>query len=126
MSDSDWVTAGGKYLHLRAYLERFLFPPHVQTQLVGSLSEGEKNRLLHARLLLEDFSLLVLDEPANNLDLDTLRILEDALGAFDGGVVVVTHDRYLLNKLVASLWIFEEEGRSPYGGWDSYLAPHER
>ena len=128
VSDSDWVMVGGKSLHLRAYLERFLFPPHVHTQRVGSLSGGEKNRLLIARLLLQNFNLLVLDEPTNDLDLDTLRILEDALEAFEGGVVVVTHDRYLLDKLATSLWIFEEEGRirRHHGGWDSYLARRER
>jgi ATP-binding cassette subfamily F protein uup len=95
---------------------------------VGSLSGGEKNRLLIARLLLQDFNLLVLDEPTNDLDLDTLCILEDALEAFEGGVVVVTHDRYLLDKLATSLWIFEEEGRirRHHGGWDLYLARRER
>ena len=127
VSDSDWVTVGGKPLHLRSYLERFLFPPHIQAQRVSSLSGGERNRLLLARLLLEDFNLLILDEPTNDLDFDTLRILEDALEVFDGGVVVVTHDRYLLDKLATSLWVFEREGRihRHHGGWDSYLERRE-
>ncbi len=127
VSDSDWVQLDGRSIHVRAYLDRFLFPPHVQQQRVGSLSGGERNRLLLARLLLEEFNLLVLDEPTNDLDLDTLRILEEALESFEGCVVVVTHDRYLLDKLASSLWVFEGDGviHRHHGGWDSYLARRE-
>ena len=128
VSKTDWVSVGGRSIHLRAYLERFLFPPHVQRQRVDSLSGGERNRLLLARLLLQEFNLLILDEPTNDLDLDTLRVLEEALESFSGCVVMVTHDRYLLDKLATSLWVFEGGGEiyRHHGGWDSYLARREK
>ncbi|MEX2530738.1 MAG: ABC-F family ATP-binding cassette domain-containing protein [Gemmatimonadota bacterium] len=127
VSDTDWVEIGGRRMHLRAYLDRFLFPPHVQEQRVESLSGGERNRLLLARLFLQDFNLLVMDEPTNDLDLDTLRILEDAISAFDGCLVLVTHDRFLLDKLATALLVFEGNGRvhRHEGSWDSYLARRE-
>lgn len=127
VSESDWVEVGGGRIHLRAYLDRFLFPDEVRQQRVGSLSGGERNRVLLARLFLQDFNLLLLDEPTNDLDLDTLRILEDALEDFGGCVLVVTHDRYLLDKLATSLWIFEGAGsvRRHHGTWDAYLARRE-
>jgi len=123
VSDSDWVEWRGRRLHLRAYLERFLFPPEVHRQPVGSLSGGERSRLLLARILLGDFNLLILDEPTNDLDLDTLRVLEDALESFDGCLVVVTHDRYLLDRLASALWIFRGDGEvhRHHGSWDGYL-----
>ncbi len=128
VSNSDWVEVGGSRIHIRAYLERFLFPPHVQRQKVGALSGGERNRVLLARLFLQEFNLLVLDEPTNDLDLDTLQVLEDALESFPGCVVLVTHDRYLLDKLATSLWVFEGEGRvhRHHGSWDNYLARREQ
>ena len=127
VSDGEWVKVAGKTMHLRAYLDRFLFPADVQTQRVRSLSGGERSRLLLARLLLEDFNLLVLDEPTNDLDLETLGILEESLDAFAGCVVVVTHDRYLLDRLATSLWVFEGDGkiRRHHGTWDAYLARRE-
>jgi ABC transport system ATP-binding/permease protein len=127
VSDSNQVRVGGRDVHLRAYLDRFLFPPEVHQQKVSALSGGERNRVLLARLLLEDFNLLVLDEPTNDLDLDTLRILEGALGVFPGCILVVTHDRYLLDKLATSLLVFEEGGRirRHHGSWDAYLARRE-
>jgi ABC transport system ATP-binding/permease protein len=123
VSPRDWVEVGGRRVHLRAYLDRFLFPPHVQEQRVGALSGGERNRVLLARLFLERFNLLVLDEPTNDLDLDTLRVLEDAIESFEGCVLVVTHDRFLLDKLATSLLVFEGEGRvrRHHGSWDAYL-----
>ena len=127
VSDGEWVKVAGKTMHLRAYLDRFLFPADVRTQKVRSLSGGERSRLLLARLLLEDFNLLVLDEPTNDLDLETLGILEESLDGFEGCVVVVTHDRYLLDRLATSLWVFEGDGkiRRHHGTWDAYLARRE-
>ena len=127
VSEVDRVTVGGREVHLRSYLDRFLFPPEVLGQKVSSLSGGERNRVLLARLLLQDFNLLVLDEPTNDLDLDTLRILEDALESFEGCLLIVTHDRYLLDRLATSLWVFQEEERvhRHHGSWDSYLARRE-
>ena len=127
VSDSDWVEVGGRRMHLKAYLDRFLFPAHVQEQKVGALSGGERNRVLLARLFLQRFNLLVLDEPTNDLDLDTLQILEDAIQEFDGCVLVVTHDRFLLDKLATSLLVFEGQGKvhRHHGSWDAYLARRE-
>lgn len=123
VSPDDWVEVNGRRTHVRGYLERFLFPPHVQEQRVGSLSGGERNRVLLAKLFLEPFNVLVLDEPTNDLDLDTLAVLEDLLEAFEGCLLLVTHDRYLLDKLATSLLVFEGDGRvvRHHGSWDRYL-----
>jgi ATP-binding cassette subfamily F protein uup len=128
ISDGEWVELGGKKIHVRAYLDRFLFPPHVQRQKVSSLSGGEKNRLLLARPLLQEFNLLILDEPTNDLDLDTLGLLEETLSEFHGCLLIVTHDRYLLDRLATSLWVVEGGGKvhRHQGGWDAYIARRER
>ncbi len=127
VSASDWVELNGRRLHLKAYLDRFLFPAHLHNQKVSSLSGGERTRLLLARLLLEQFNLLILDEPTNDLDLDTLRILEEAIEDFPGCVLVVTHDRFLLDKVATSLLVFEGEGRvrRHHGSWDRWLERRE-
>jgi ABC transport system ATP-binding/permease protein len=127
VSAQDWVELGGRSMHLRAYLERFLFPPHVQDQKVRSLSGGERNRILLARLFLEEANLLILDEPTNDLDLDTLQVLEDRLDEFPGCILLVTHDRFLLDKLATSLLVFEGNGKvvRHHGSWDSHLARRE-
>jgi ABC transport system ATP-binding/permease protein len=127
VSEVERVMVGGREVHLRSYLDRFLFSPEVLEQKVSSLSGGERNRVLLARLLLQDFNLLVLDEPTNDLDLDTLRVLEDALESFTGCLLIVTHDRYLLDRLATSLWVFQGEGKvhRHHGSWDSYLARRE-
>jgi ABC transport system ATP-binding/permease protein len=110
ISDQDWVMVGGSRLHVRSYLERFLFPTSTHEQKVSSLSGGERNRLLLARLLLEEANLLVLDEPTNDLDLVTLQVLESALADFPGCVLVVTHDRFFLDKIATALFVFEGNG----------------
>jgi ATP-binding cassette subfamily F protein uup len=127
VSSTDWVEIGERKMHLRAYLDRFLFPSHVHDQRVSALSGGERNRLLLARLFLEEFNLLLLDEPTNDLDLDTLQVLEDLLDDFKGCLLVVSHDRYLLDKVATSLLVFEGEGevRRHHGSWDAYLARTE-
>jgi ABC transport system ATP-binding/permease protein len=127
VSDNDWVEVQGRRMHVRAWLDRFLFPEHLHDQRVSSLSGGEKSRLVLARLLQQQANLLVLDEPTNDLDLDTLRVLEDALESFSGCIVIVTHDRFLLDRLATSLWVFEGKGRvvRHHGSWDSWLALRE-
>jgi ABC transport system ATP-binding/permease protein len=147
VSPSDWVEVGERRMHLRAYLDRFLFPSHVHDQKVSALSGGERNRLLLARLFLEPFNLLLLDEPTNDLDLDTLQVLEELLLEFEGCLLVVSHDRYLLDKICTSLLVFDGAagevgagssagggaGSGPgsgvvkrhHGGWDSWLAHTE-
>src|SRR6185503_2299374 len=88
------------------YLERFLFRSEQLSQPVGRLSGGEQSRLLFAQLMLRPASVLVLDEPTNDLDLATLGVLEDALQSFDGAVLLVTHDRYFLDQVATELVAF--------------------
>jgi ABC transport system ATP-binding/permease protein len=128
VSDQDWVELGGRRMHLRAYLDRFLFPAHVQEQKVRSLSGGERNRILLARLFLQEANLLVLDEPTNDLDLDTLQVLEERIEEFPGCILLVTHDRFLLDKVATSLLVFEGEGRvfRHHGSWDTTWAAGRR
>jgi ATP-binding cassette subfamily F protein uup len=118
----DWVVAGGERLHLRSYLETFLFPPAQQRQKVSSLSGGERNRLMLARLFLRDANLLILDEPTNDLDLVTLQVLEGVLADYGGCVLLVTHDRFFLDKVATGLIVFEGDGavRRHAGGYDLY------
>ncbi|MBB4636438.1 ABC-F family ATP-binding cassette domain-containing protein [Longimicrobium terrae] len=121
-ADSDWVMVAGQRTHLRSYLETFLFPPEKQRQVVRSLSGGERNRLLLARLFLQDANLLMLDEPTNDLDLVTLQVLESVLADYGGCVVVVTHDRFFLDKVATGLIVFEKDGavRRHAGNYDLY------
>ncbi|CAN5815766.1 ABC-F family ATP-binding cassette domain-containing protein [soil metagenome] len=128
ISDQDWVMVAGSRLHVRSYLERFLFPTSSHEQKVRSLSGGERNRLLLARLLLEDANLLVLDEPTNDLDLVTLQVLESALAEFPGCVLVVTHDRFFLDKIATALFIFEGGGvvHRHEGSYDLYRRLREQ
>jgi len=127
VSDTEWIEVGGKRIHVRAWLDRFLFPEHMHLQRVSALSGGERSRLVLARLLRQEANLLVLDEPTNDLDLDTLRVLEDALESFPGCIVVVTHDRFFLDRLATSLWVFGEGGevRRHHGSWDAWLSRRE-
>ncbi|HEV2735388.1 MAG TPA: ABC-F family ATP-binding cassette domain-containing protein [Longimicrobiaceae bacterium] len=122
VGSQDWVTVGGKRTHLRSYLETFLFSPAQQRQVVRSLSGGERNRVLLARLLLQDANLLVLDEPTNDLDLVTLQVLESVLADYPGCVLLVTHDRFFLDKVATGLIAFEGEGRlrRHAGSYDLY------
>ncbi len=122
VSPQDWVMVAGSRVHVRSYLESFLFPTAVHDQKVSSLSGGERNRLLLARLLLEEANLLILDEPTNDLDLSTLQVLESALTDFPGCVLVVTHDRFFLDKVATGLLVFEGEGavRRHEGSYDLY------
>jgi ATP-binding cassette subfamily F protein uup len=113
--DGDFVQFRGARVHRQGYLERFLFRAEQMQQPVGRLSGGEQSRLLVARLMLRPASLLVLDEPTNDLDLATLDVLQDALTSFDGAVLLVTHDRYFLDQVATQILGFHvkpgEEGR---------------
>jgi ATP-binding cassette subfamily F protein uup len=109
-------------------LKRFLFTDERITTLVKHLSGGERSRLLLARILKQGGNFLILDEPTNDLDLPTLRVLEEALVAFPGVVVVVSHDRYFLNRVCTGILAFEGEGRVVYsvGNYDYYLEKQKR
>jgi ATP-binding cassette subfamily F protein uup len=107
----DWVEIGGRRVHLRDYLEDLLFPVPMQKMQVKALSGGERNRLLLARLFLQGANVLVLDEPTNDLDIVTLNILEGLLRQFAGVVLLVTHDRYFLDKAATTILSFEGNGK---------------
>jgi len=102
----DHVTFRGARIHVSGYLARFLFRSEHAKLAVGQLSGGEQSRLALARLMLRPANVLVLDEPTNDLDLDTLQVLEDSLLGFDGAILLVTHDRYFLDRVTTKLLAF--------------------
>jgi ATP-binding cassette subfamily F protein uup len=117
------VTLGDRSITLRAYLRRFLFSEDRINTKISQLSGGERSRVLLAKILRRGGNVLMLDEPTNDLDLGTLRLLEEALVAFRGCVIVVSHDRYFLNRICTSILAFEGDGRVVYrmGNYDYYL-----
>ena len=125
---TEFVLFGEHRLSLRAYLKRFLFTDDRITSQVKYLSGGERSRLLLARILKNGGNFLILDEPTNDLDLPTLRVLEEALIAFPGVVVVGSHDRYFLNRVCTAILAFEGDGRIQYseGNYDYYLEKKAR
>ncbi|QTG88403.1 ABC transporter ATP-binding protein [Vibrio furnissii] len=104
------VTVGGRQRHALSYLQDFLFAPKRARTPVKALSGGEKNRLLLARIFLKSNNLLVLDEPTNDLDIETLELLEDLLANYQGTLLLVSHDREFVDNTVTSSWIFEGDG----------------
>jgi ABC transport system ATP-binding/permease protein len=108
---SEWIEIGKQRKHVKSYLDDFLFSPARSASPVRSLSGGERNRLLLARLFARPANVLVLDEPTNDLDIDTLELLEDLLQNYDGTVFLVSHDRAFLDNVVTSTIVFEGDGR---------------
>ena len=108
---ADWIEVGGGQKHVLSYLQDFLFSPDRARTPVKALSGGERNRLLLARLFTRSFNLLVLDEPTNDLDIETLDLLEELLLDFSGTLLVVSHDRAFLDNVVTSTLVFEGGGR---------------
>lgn len=120
---SDVLTINGKPKHAIGYLQDFLFEPGRARQPVKSLSGGERNRLLLAKLFTKPFNLLVLDEPTNDLDADTLDLLEEQLLQYQGTLLLVSHDRDFIDNVVTSTLVFEPWGLSHYvGGYQDWLA----
>jgi ATP-binding cassette subfamily F protein uup len=119
----DTVMVGGQPRHIISYLQDFLFAPDRTRSPVRVLSGGEKNRLLLAKLFTQPFNVLVMDEPTNDLDVETLELLEELLLDFEGTLLLVSHDRAFLNNVVTSTLVFEGEGRvEEYaGGYDDWL-----
>jgi ATP-binding cassette subfamily F protein uup len=109
--NSDFVQFGGEKLHVRTYLRRFLFTDERVTMRVKELSGGEQSRVLLAKILRRGGNFLILDEPTNDLDLATMRVLEEAVLAFQGCVLVVSHDRYFLDRVCDRIIAFEGHGR---------------
>jgi len=119
----DSVFVQGRLRHVRAYLKDFLFDPRQADSPTGTLSGGERNRLLLAKILATPADMLVLDEPTNDLDTDTLDLLEDMLGDFAGTLLVVSHDRDFLDNVVTSTLVLEGDGRlgDYVGGYTDWL-----
>jgi ABC transport system ATP-binding/permease protein len=120
---NDTVTVNGRSRHVNGYLADFLFPPERARSSVKSLSGGERNRLLLARLFTRPANVLVLDEPTNDLDLESLELLEAQLAEFPGTLLLVSHDREFLDNAVTSTLVFEGEGRVQeyVGGYQDWL-----
>jgi ABC transport system ATP-binding/permease protein len=121
---SDWVEIGGQRKHISSYLQDFLFSPRRAQSPVRTLSGGERNRLLLARLFARPANLLVLDEPTNDLDIDSLELLEQTLVEYSGTVLLVSHDRRFLDNIVTQTIAAEGQGlwREYVGGYSDWLA----
>ena len=122
---NDWVTVNGQSRHVNAYLADFLFPPERASSPVKALSGGERNRLLLARLFTKPANVLILDEPTNDLDLETLELLEAELVDWPGTLLLVSHDRAFLDNVVTSTLVFEDDGdghvREYVGGYADWI-----
>lgn len=130
----DYIRDAGEYVvtaegtvTASQMLDRFLFDGSMQWNVIGRLSGGEKRRLHLLRVLMEAPNVLILDEPTNDLDIQTLTILEDYLDSFDGIVITVSHDRYFLDRIVGRIFAYEENGRLQQyeGNYSDYLAAYE-
>jgi len=123
--DSHYVTVSGRSRHVIGYLKDFLFPRERIDSVVKALSGGERNRLLLAKIFTEPTNMMVLDEPTNDLDVDTLELLEDLLADYQGTLVLVSHDRTFLDNIVTSTLVFEGAGGvgeyvGGYEDWERY------
>jgi ATP-binding cassette subfamily F protein uup len=125
---SEWIEIGNRRTHVKSYLGDFLFSPARATSPVRSLSGGERNRLLLARLFARPANVLVLDEPTNDLDIDTLELLEELLQQYPGTVFLVSHDRRFLDNVVTSTLVAEGDGlwREYEGSVEDWLTQSAR
>ena len=123
-SGSEWVEIAGVRKHVTGYLADFLFSPQRMQAPVSTLSGGERNRLLLARLFARPSNLLVLDEPTNDLDIDSLELLEASLADYAGTLILVTHDRAFMDNVVTQSLVAEGEGvwKEYAGGYSDWLA----
>jgi ATP-binding cassette subfamily F protein uup len=125
MSESDFVLVRGRRRHVIGYLKDFLFPPERIDSPVKALSGGERNRLLLAKIFTRSANMMVLDEPTNDLDVDTLELLEELLSEYEGTLLLVSHDRTFLDNVVTSTLVFEGDGKfveyaGGYDDWERY------
>ena len=125
---SEWIEIGNQRKHVKSYLTDFLFSPARANSPVKSLSGGERNRLLLARLFARPANVLVLDEPTNDLDIDTLELLEELIQNYSGTVFIVSHDRAFIDQVVTSTLVYEGPGRwrEYEGGVQDWLTQSER
>jgi len=118
---ADYVTINGQKKHVASYLREFLFSPERFNQPVFSLSGGERNRLLLAKLLAKPINLLIMDEPTNDLDIETLERLESMLTDYSGTLILISHDREFINHIVSSVLVYEDGQFNEYvGGYEAY------
>lgn len=119
----DRVQVRDKNMHVYGYLKNFLFPKEFLTQKISQLSGGEKNRVALALLFTKEYDCLILDEPTNDLDINTINILEEYLQSFEGCILFVSHDRYFVDKIAQKLLVFEGDGRvvERYESYSEYL-----
>jgi ATP-binding cassette subfamily F protein uup len=120
----ETVEVGGKSRHVTSYLRDFLFDDYKMTQRVGTLSGGEQNRLMLAQIFAQPHNFLVLDEPTNDLDLESMDLLQEVVADYDGTVMIVSHDRDFLDRTVSGVLAFEQQGSiTPHaGGYSDYLS----
>jgi ATP-binding cassette subfamily F protein uup len=120
----EFLEINGQSLHVMSYLGNFLFPPERARSPVSSLSGGERNRALLAQLFSQPCNLLVMDEPTNDLDMETLELLEELLANFEGTLILVSHDRAFLDNVVTGTLVFEGDGtiKEYVGGYSDWLA----
>lgn len=121
--DGEYVKVGGKMRHVCGYLKDFMFDPSRARDEVASLSGGQQNRLMLAKVLANPGNLLILDEPTNDLDTDTLEMLEDVLSRYTGTLIIVSHDREFLDRTVTEILAFEGNGKIEHhiGGYTDYI-----
>jgi len=120
----DRVMVDGKNMHVYGYLKNFLFPKEYLDKKIGQLSGGERNRVALALLFTKSYNCLILDEPTNDLDIQTINILEEKLLSFQGAVILVSHDRYFVDKIAQKLFVFKGNGllEESYQSYTDYLA----
>jgi len=125
---NDQIQLGTHLLNSRAYVARFNFSGSEQQRKVGALSGGQRNRVHLAKMLREEANVLLLDEPTNDLDVNTLRALEEALLNFGGCAVVISHDRWFLDRIATHILAFEGESRVTFfqGNWTEYEADRRK
>ncbi len=125
---NDFLTIGKQRMHMRAYLTQFLFSGSIQQTKVGKLSGGERNRMQLAKMLRHGGNVLILDEPTNDLDLNTLRVLEESLLSFPGCALIITHDRYFLDRIATHVLAFEGDAKQTWceGSYQIYTAQKAR
>jgi ABC transport system ATP-binding/permease protein len=121
---SDYVTINGERRHVMGYMRDFLFPPEQARTPIGKLSGGERGRLMLARALAKPSNLMVLDEPTNDLDIETLDLLQELLGDYSGTILIVSHDRDFLDRVATSVVVGEGDGRwvEYAGGYSDMIA----
>lgn len=124
---SDFINLNGKETHVITYLQKFLFTPDRLHAPITHLSGGEKNRLLLAKILSKPSNIIILDEPTNDLDIETLEILEEMLINYQGTVIIVSHDREFINNIATSTIVFEDSGLEEFvGGYDDWLSQRKQ